>query len=102
MDLSILIRNHKRHIEKALASSLLVAGLLLTSCSNEKKAEAAEQSTSSVSAINQALPKHSPIEFPRDEGVHRDRPIEWWYLNAQFINAAGKKYAFFYTKFSTG
>ena len=79
---------------------ILVSLLFVVSCSDEKKANVDAQKINSSSSM--AAANSSRIEFPRDEGVHHDKPIEWWYLNSQFSDAVGKKYAFFYCKFSTG
>jgi predicted secreted hydrolase len=74
--------------------------LFATSCSNEKKTNPEGKVATSISAT--AAAKKLPLQFPRDEGVHNDQPIEWWYLNSQFTNAVGKQYAFFFCEFSTG
>jgi predicted secreted hydrolase len=79
---------------------IISALLLATSCSKEKDAPTTSQNTISTNATAPA--KTARIQFPKDEGVHRDQPIEWWYLNSQFTDPAGKEYAFFLCKFSTG
>jgi predicted secreted hydrolase len=81
----------------------LLLVLLFAACSNEKQTNS--QNTNhpgETASVKPGQSSHQPIQFPRDEGVHRDAPIEWWYLNSQFSDAAGKKYSFFFCKFSTG
>ena len=83
--------------------------LVAVSCSDEKKIPADGNNPNSPGGTNTAkspapLAKGSslPLQFPRDEGVHHDQPIEWWYLNSQFSDAAGKQYALFFCEFSAG
>ncbi len=73
--------------------------LFAAACSEQKKPEPVENKTNVVAA---APTKNPPLQFPKDEGVHPESPFEWWYLNSQFSDAAGKKYAFFFCTFSTG
>ena len=84
---------------------LLIWTLLIVLCNACSKQEPPvdEPVKKSGNAANAAAKSEArPIEFPRDEGVHRESPIEWWYLNAQFSDTKGGQYAFAYCKFSTG
>ena len=85
-----------------IVCSLLILLFFITSCSEQAKAPSTSQgsNTSPPSAI--ATATNRPFQFPRDEGVHPNQPIEWWYLNSQFSDATGKQYAFVLCKFSTG
>ncbi len=73
----------------------LATMLFAVSCSEQKKAEA-------PISVGQEKNVVRPIEFPKDEGAHPEQPIEWWYLNSQFSDTAGKDYSFFFAKFRTG
>jgi predicted secreted hydrolase len=75
---------------------LLVAA---TSCSKQEPVEQPKSKPETNAAPVRAV---DPIKFPRDEGVHNDQPIEWWYLNAHFTDTAGKNYGLAYCKFATG
>jgi predicted secreted hydrolase len=81
-----------------LASLVLLLSFYITSCSEQKPGPAVPGTNSpgTTAAGNR------PLQFPRDEGLHADKPIEWWYLNSEFTDAEGKNYAFFLCKFSTG
>src|SRR5687768_7374801 len=76
---------------------LFLSSFLLSSCSQEK-----QPTTKATNNSPKATSTNAPFQFPRDEGVHSEAPIEWWYLNSHFTDAAGNKYAFFFCTFSTG
>jgi len=81
--------------------------VLVTSCSKEKPTNPEVKTTNATSVISTnpaAVNGPRPLQFPKDEGVHSltDYPFEWWYLNSQFTDVAGKKYSFVFSTFSTG
>src|SRR5690348_13703293 len=84
----------------------ILLGALAVSCSEQKNPEPVAKATNitgqPTAAVAPAKGPNVAIEFPKDEGLHRERTLEWWYLNAQFADAKGRKFSFFLCKFSTG
>lgn len=97
--------------------AILTLSLLLASCGKEadslqkpsdarttNTAQNAEARTNAAATATATTNTNAakPIEFPKDEGAHYEKPIEWWYMNSQLIDANGKEYTFFFCILSTG
>jgi len=59
---------------------------------------AARETRAQQTAFTQALAPE-PLEFPRDQGPHRNFRQEWWYLTGNLDSAGGERFGFELTIF---